>query len=392
MPRPKKQHLKRRPDGRYRCRYKGLDFYGCTEDEAFAARDAYKASEKAGNKPPPETTVAQYAAQWLPVARPTVSPATYRGLATHLDHLAHDIGNVPLAEVKPFQIKAVFTNHYSGLSQSYILSAKQIFTALFDSAVENGYCRINPVRSKDAQPHRGTSGGHRAITDQERYWITHLCTDHRCHAAVMAMLFSGLRPQEVKALKIERDVDFSRNTISLHEFAHLDPENLQRYEYTDRGKTEKAIRQIPLFRPLREALSGKKGYVITSAHGKQVTIQTWKVAWNSYVSAMETAINGCHKRWYGKTREHKELLSEGKPLPPWISFTVTPYDLRHSFCTWCRDHGVELNTCIRWMGHADAKMILQIYDSVSDARIMTEALKLDPSLAPKESPPEKQAK
>ena len=106
---------------------------------------------------------------------------------------------------------------------------------------------------------------------------------------------------------------------------------------------------------------------------------------------METAINGCHKRWYGKTREHKALLAEEKELPPWISFTVTPYDLRHSFCTWCRDHGVELNTCIRWMGHADAKMILKIYDSVSDTRMMTEALKLDPTLAPKKEQ-EKMAK
>ena len=56
---------------------------------------------------------------------------------------------------------------------------------------------------------------------------------------------------------------------------------------------------------------------------------------------------------------------------------MVPYDLRHSFCVMCRDNGVELNTCIRWMGHADAKMVLRIYDEVSDARSAREAAKLE---------------
>lgn len=391
MPRPKKPHLKRRADGRYACRYKDQWFYGSSDEEALEARRAYKDAEKNGLVHS-AVTVAEYAATWLPVARPAVSPSTYRGLAIHLDHLAKEIGDIPIADVKPIHIKGVYTARYVGLSQSYILGAKQIFVDLFDSAVENGLCRTNPARSKDAQPHKGTSGGHRAITDQERYWITHLCTDHRCHAAVMAMLFAGLRPQEVKALKIERDVDFKVNRITLHEFAHIDPENVWHYEYTDEGKTENAARTIPLFAPLREALEGKSGYVITSAHGQQVTIQTWKTAWSSYVTAMETAINGCHKRWYGKTRDQKALLEDGKELPPWISFTVTPYDLRHSFCTWCRDHGVEMNTCIKWMGHSDAKMILKIYDTVSEDRFLAQAAKLDPAtFAPKEKEDQKKA-
>jgi integrase len=111
---------------------------------------------------------------------------------------------------------------------------------------------------------------------------------------------------------------------------------------------------------------------------------------------METAINGMHKRWYGKTKEHKRIQNEAKMLreagkeeeakakegeiPPWIEFTVVPYDLRHSFCTMCRDNGVELHTCIEWMGHADATMIMKIYDEVSDNRSKTEAERLKKTL------------
>lgn len=379
MPREKKQRLKQRPDGRYACRYKDQWFYGETEAEALAAREAYKQAEKTGDVLRPDVTLREYGAHWLPISHPAVADSTYRGLATHLEKLCRHLGDVPLSEIRPLQIKQVFTEEYLGLSQSYINGAKQLYTALFDSAMENRLCRSNPVRSKDAQPHKGTVGGHRAITDQERYWIEHLCTEHRAHAAVMVMLYAGLRPQEMKALDIDQAVDFENDVVSVFATAHLD--GMYAYQVTDQMKTVNGNRRVPLFRPLRLALSGKHGPVITNADGSPLNIQGWKCVWKSYLFAMEKAINGCDKRWYGKTREHKAILAAGGKLPPWVSFSITPYDLRHSFCTWCRDHGVEMNTCIKWMGHADAQMILKIYDSVSDARFRREAAKLDSTFA-----------
>lgn len=88
--------------------------------------------------------------------------------------------------------------------------------------------------------------------------------------------------------------------------------------------------------------------------------------------------NGLHRSVQIVIRkEHKAILAPGAELPPWQDFSAMPYDLRHSFCTMCRDQGVEINTCIKWMGHSDAKMILKIYDSVSDARFQREADKLN---------------
>ena len=193
------------------------------------------------------------------------------------------------------------------------------------------------------------------------------------------MLYAGIRPQEMKSLKVDRDVDFKKETITLREFVHVDG---TRYTHTKVGKTEKAARTIPLFPPLKAALEGKKGYLIQSAKGERVTIQAWKSAWESYVVCMETAINGIQKRWYGRTKEHKAILEAGGKLPPWVEFTVVPYDLRHSFCCMCRDADppVELKTCVRWMGHKDAKMILRIYDEASDNRSEKEAERLKKTL------------
>lgn len=371
MPREKKQVLKKRADGRYRCKYKGIEFYATDPDEALAMREEYKRNEKAGLIR--QASVVDYAIPWLKRTYPDVADSTKTGLAIHLQHLTDEIGNKKISEVKPSDIKSVYALQYKGRSNSYILSAKQLYSSLFDAAVADGLCRSNPARDKSAKPHKGKKAKKRVLTPQQREWIQTLCTDHRAYPAVMAMLYAGIRPQEMKAINIDRDVDFEHDTITVQETAHVDG---QRYSYNEEMKTDWSKRVIPLFPPLKQALQGKHGYLITSAHGERVTIQTWKTAWESYKFCMETAINGIQKRWYGKTKEQQKLKEEGK-LPAWVEFDIVPYTLRHAFCAFCRDSGVEINTCRRWMGHADAKMILQVYDEVSEDRSLAERQKVE---------------
>lgn len=380
MPRPKKQHLKRRSDGRYACRYQDQWFYGDTEEQALSAREYYKQQLASAAAAPSALTVAEFALAWLPRAKVNVSRQTYTESAILLEKLLSSIGTMPLCEVKPSDIKSIYSTYFIDLSDSYIRTASQLYRALFDAAVEDGHCSSNPARQKSARPHKGTTGGHRAITPEERQWILTYATSHRAHAAVMAMLYAGLRPQEAKSLDISRSVDFDTRWITLTDFAHLSDTNCNQYVITSKGKTDNATRRVPLFTPLRLALEGKSGMLVTSADGNPVTIMAWRNVWSSYVFHLETAINGCEERWYGKKKEHKAILAAGGTLPPFRHVTFTPYDLRHSFCTMCRDNGVEINTCIQWMGHADAKMILKIYDEVSAYRSQFEADRLERTL------------
>ena len=360
MPRQKKQHLKKRKDGRYFCRYKDKWFTGYDEQEVLEQREEYKRMEKAGELSALQCpTVSAYALKWLPIAKVGVSAQTYNEAVILMEKLIRAIGEMPLSEVKPSDIKAVYSESFLDYSDSYIRAGAQLYKDLFDAAQEDGWIRQNPARQKSAQPHKGYTGSHRAITDQERTWIETLCTDHRAHDAVMAMLYAGIRPQEAKAMNIDRSVDFDEGVIHLMDFAHLDGSN--HYKITEKGKTDHAVRTIPLLSPLKDTLEGKKGMLVTSADGKPVTIQAWKSV--------------C--RLEGKEKEARAKEAE---IPAWISFTVVPYDLRHSFCTMCRDNGVELNTCVRWMGHADAKMILKIYDEVSSDRSKKEAERLEQAL------------
>lgn len=380
MPRAKKTRLKKRSsDGCYVCRYKDQWFYSTSEADCLAQREEYKRLEKAG-----ELSLAfgpklsDFAEKYMRSAKTGTAAHTRNEAKIQMRKLTGALGDKYLADILPSDIREVYASAFAGLSDSYIRRSAQLYRALFDAAVDDGYLKRNPARQESAKPHKGTQGGHRAITPQEREWIETLCTDHRAHAAVMAMLYAGIRPQEMKALDIDRSVDFKKGEIKLIDFAHL--ENYNRYKVTSKGKTDRAGRVIPLFTPLRKALEGKHGLLITGASGEMVTVTAWKSVYASYVHAMETAINGCPRRWWGKTREHKKILAEGKPLPEWIPFTVVPYDLRYSFCTWCRDNHVELKTCVRWMGHKDAKMILRIYDDAPDSRSKSEAERLEKTL------------
>lgn len=375
MPRSKKQHLKQRQDGRFCCRYHGQWFFGRTEEEALSAREEYKRSEATGNlRQVKGPTVLQYAQKWLPREKARVSDQTYAEAACLLEKLTRNMGNLHFSDVKPSDVKDVYVKEFHKKSDSYIRSGAQLYRALFDAAMDDGYCSTNPARAKSARPDRGEeTEGHRAVTAQERTWIETLCTDHRAHPVVMAMLYAGLRPQEAKALNIDRDVDFDAGLITVRESVHMSGTN--GYISSGKLKTRFSRREIPLLPPLRAALEGRHGMLIQSAHGNPVTVQAWRSAWESYVFAMETAINGCQERWWGKKRDQ-----QGKPLPPFVRFTVVPYDLRHSFCTMCRDNGVEINTCIHWMGHKDAKMILKIYDEFSPERGKREAEKLERTL------------
>lgn len=371
MPRQKKQKLKRRKDGRFACRYKDQWFYSYVSDEdALAQRQEYIDLERQGIVE--SFYVREYAEKWVDRAYPEVSPSTKIELKIHLKKLYKIVGNKRFVDVLPSDIKSVYSEQYRGLSNSYIKSGRQIFCSLFDAAVADGIIRNNPAREKAAKPQKGKEGGHRAITDQEREWINTYCHDHRAYPAIITMLYAGIRPQEAKALKIEKA--FDGDVLHITETAHRDGNN--QYKITEQGKTKNAIRDVPAFPPVQEALKGRKGFLISTAKGKQITASTWRDAIESYRTCMETAINGMNKRWYGRTKEHKKILADGGELPEWIEFTVVPYDLRHSFCTWGRDLGVELHTMIGWMGHSDATMIMKIYDEVTDNRSEIEAKKV----------------
>lgn len=139
--------------------------------------------------------------------------------AKQMDVLCEYIGNKQLRDVTPTDIKAVYV-HYLGYSESTIRCARILFSGLFDGAMADGYINRNPCKHESAKPHKGSVGTHRAIDTDQRVLI--LSTQHRLRAAVMAMLYAGLRRGEAMAIDIDRDIDFSAAIIHVREAVRFD--------------------------------------------------------------------------------------------------------------------------------------------------------------------------
>ena len=367
--------LTARADGRYVAKYHGKCFYGSTSAEAKRKRDAYKAAQLLGlRQPPPAETVSSYAGRWLPTAKASVSPRVYNNYASLLDKLVSAMGDTPIDQVTPTDVKTVY-NTMLGSSDSLVKKARMIYTAMFDGALEDGLITVNPARSRAARPHRGTAGTHRILTPEEVQLIHRV--EHRVRPFALTMYYAGLRRGEALALDIDRDVDFKAKVIHVNQAV--------RYESNQPilvdPKTEAGRRDIPLFPVLDAALRDHHGLLLPSADGGLCTEQAFSRAWESYNNALSRAANGgVQKRWYGRTRTHRALLSSSpsggqasavSALPPWREISLRCHDFRHSFCTNLCDAGVDLHVAIRWLGHADEKMIMQIYDHVTPARIQT---------------------
>ena len=82
-------------------------------------------------------------------------------------------------------------------------------------------------------------------------------------------------------------------------------------------------------------------------------------------------------REYGKTKEHKQLLKEGKKLPPWKDVKIRCHDFRVTFCTTYYEAGIKIKTLQAWMGHADATMIMDIYAKLTEERELQDTTRLD---------------
>lgn len=363
MPRPKKQHLKQRSDGRYACRYKDKWFMGLTEDEALQAREEYKRQEIRGELKPAPTvpTVAQYVLTWLPLYKKGVSEKCYNDYAKQLDALAAVIGPIPLNAVTVDQAAGVWT-HYRNYSASTIKRARQLYTALYETAIENDYCVKNPFKAKSNVPPRGSAGTHRDLSELEKALVR--STPHRFQLAAMIMLYAGLRRGEVLAMTAD-DIDLSRNVLTVSRAVRFSGNKPLIVD----PKTEAGRREIPILSPLRPLLvrfkeANKKtqsddppALVCPSARGQLMTETAFSRAWDSYITAISAAAG--------------------------MRITIRPHDFRHTYCTMLFESGaVDLHQAMIWMGHADEKMILHIYDHVNTHRTQTAAARLDAALQP----------
>ena len=361
---PKKSYSKR-SDGRYAVYRDRKAFYGTTMAEAEAKRRKYDLEQLQGlDHEKSGLRISRYAERWLPIHRHASCTKSYNLYANVLDKFIEFTKDARVKEIKKSDVVA-FYNTLEGYSQTHIDKHIATIKGLFESAVDDGVILKSPA--KEATAPKGTEGvlQHRPLEDWERE-LVHKMVNHEYKVngqirhghpfaiAAMLMLYQGLRREEVLALDIDRDIDFENNRLYVREAFS--------YTETHRGqlgvpKTETSVRSMPLFAPVRALLEGRHGKVVNAINAEQMTSSAFASMWKSYKYQMGVIHNnGLTTRWD----------TEGK----FEKITIRTHDFRHSFCTMICEAGVDIKTAMAWMGHSDEKMIRQIYEHITQKRLL----------------------
>ncbi|MDO4484949.1 MAG: site-specific integrase [Clostridia bacterium] len=369
MPR---QKLTKRPDGYFRVKYHGKDFYGKTQAEAMKRRDEYKQKEQMGLSHDLQgITFLDYAMNWLSVYRTDCSQALQKQYAGMIRFAADHLRKKFICDINANDLQALF-NKLTVYSSSYVSKFASIMNGIFRNAVSNGALLRNPMDGV-VRPKCKKTEGHRCFEPWERELIRSTWEEHDFGLAAMVMLYTGFRRGEMLHLDIDRDVDFEKKTITVRGAVSFSEGN---QPAITKGKTDSAIRTVPLLPPLEEVLKGRHGLVCPKENGTIMSQSSFARKYDSYISFLETKLNGTCKRWYGKTKEHKAILEAGGELPAWREVTIRCHDFRVEFCARAYYAQVPLKTLQSWMGHADAQMILEIYTKLDKEQERTDAAKM----------------
>ena len=350
-----------RKDGRYMVRYKNKMFYGKTQTEAEKKREQYKRAEARGLREEAEGLRFQtYAYRWLEVYKANVTDRSYNNYELYVRKACSQLGQLRVKDITQTDIVKAY-NFIVGSSGSMCRKYAMVINSIMEAAVADGLAYRNPC-AKVKRP-KGEEGSHRCLEDWEKDLVIRMAySGHRMALAAVTMLYTGLRRGEVLALNIDEDVDFDNDVIHINKAIRYDSNQ----PILTTPKTEAGVRDIPLLPQLKAILQDHHGLVLPSTKGGYITETSCTELMVSYNTALTRMANdGISKRWYGNTREHKAILARGGELPPYKEVKVRFHDFRHTYCTMLYEANVDLKTAQRWMGHADEKMILQIYAHLS---------------------------
>ena len=189
-----------------------------------------------------------------------------------------------------------------------------------------------------------TQGRRRSITEAERSAILSVAAYHPAGLWILTLLYTGMRPGETAALTWA-DVDFKNNEIHVHTARESGALTIKD------PKTEAGIRDIPIHAQLRRVLAKAAGApfspVFPNRNGGHMDDDTLYRRWRSFYRELDICMGA--KVYRNKIIEHA------------VAQDLTPYCLRHTFCTDLQRAGVPLNVAKELMGHSDVSITANIY-------------------------------
>jgi integrase len=329
--------IKRRPDGRWRARYR--DASGKEHARHFKYQnnprfpnesaqhwlDTVTAAVVTGSYLDPEKaklTVGDWTEIWLK-GYENNRRTSVRQARVHVRRIDATFGTRTLASIRPSELKAwTAALKAEGLADSTVYALHSRFAHILRDAVDDGLLTRSPAGRKTA-PAGGKQRPYVATTEQ--VWALHDAMPEYMRGVVLLGAFAGLRVAEIAALRVA-DVDFMRGVIS--PAIQYPSEPLK----TDMSKTPIPIPQDLALELNRVPMQWGSSTLVVGAFGRPVAPYTIETAWR-------------------KARETVEGLPEG--------FRV--HDLRHYYASLLIASGLDVKVVQARLRHSSAKTTLDVY-------------------------------
>ena len=348
---------------------------GKTQQEAADKLAALKASLKRGERTVgANSTVDRWFQEWFELYKKSTD-LTPKSLGMSEEkyrlYIQPRIGKMKLKDVKDVHLQRIL-NEEAGKSRSHVNKIRLVMKEMFSRARKSHLIIWDP--SEDLVLPVTTQGSHRSITEEERAAILEVAKTHRAGLWVLTMLYAGLRPGETMPL-IWKDIDFKNNEIRIYKAAESGTGAVKD------PKTDAGFRDIPIHASLLWRLKAAQGSplepVFTNTKGGVLDHKAMRRMWDSFKRELDIHMGA-------KVYRNKIVQSV-------VSEDLTPYCLRHTFCTDLQRAGVPINVAKELMGHSDISITAGIYTHRDQAVLHRNMEKLSAVETGVENPDEKRA-
>lgn len=264
--------------------------------------------------------------------RPKVSPLTYDKYINRLENcILSQIGNMKVNQVRRVHCQQCL-NAQEGNSKYQIKQTEQMLHFIFSQAILDDLIIKDP--SLGIVEPKGTKQTRRSFTSEEQDVFLKVALDNPKFKVFLLSFFCGCRPEEARNVKGE-DIYLDNDIPMIH----------------IRGtKSANADRIVPLDTRLYDRIksTAKADLIAPNMAGNHHNQNTYKRAWDNLCREMNIGL-GC--------KVYRNRLIE--PLP--LADDLSPYCLRHTYCTNLQKAGVPLTVAQKLMGHSTITLTADIY-------------------------------
>ncbi len=291
-------------------------------------------------------TTAQYLADWLESARPSVRPGTWETYESYVRvHIAPALGRVPLARLSPQHLQRFYADRLeAGLSPTSVGHLHAILHRALGEAARFGLV-VRNVAGLVKRP-RAAHKEMMALSPEQARAFLDAAHGERLEALYVLALSTGIRQGELLALRWQ-DIDLDGATLQVRATLRRTREGMTFGE----PKTSKSRRQVQLTPTAVTALRAHRARQLE----ERMRCPYWQDGELVFATEIGTPIE-C-----GNMMRRSFLpLLERAGLP-----RIRFHDLRHTAATLLLGQNVNVKVVSEMLGHSQISITLDLYSHVT---------------------------